>query len=393
MATVGTGQVTLVDLTDAYGVILTSEAHVFPGTESAAKAGSATTQILAMRGKDSIDASVTLSEVTAPTGVTVTKDASTSSPTLTITVDTSFTTAGGVVIPVHIGSGDSAVTITKHFSVSIAFTGAAGQTYFTYVRYGTSSAGAGMVDTPTAATNYIGICISTAKTAPTTATSYTWSKYAGADGTNGTSATNAVIGNESVSIPCTKDGLVSSATTITIPFAGYIGSARCAATIAYSTLPSGITLATNTPATTSANGSLVLNVAASGTLGGASVLTGNITLTVTANGIAFARMFTWAKSLTGATGADGEDAITIVITSSNGLIFKNTAGSTTLTAHVYKGGLELSNTTTPTLASMGTISWYKDGSTTATATGQTLAVDAGVVTNTATYVVKLDDGS
>ena len=41
MATVGTGQVTLVDLTDAYGVILTSEAHVFPGTESAAKAGSA----------------------------------------------------------------------------------------------------------------------------------------------------------------------------------------------------------------------------------------------------------------------------------------------------------------------------------------------------------------
>ena len=234
---------------------------------------------------------------------------------------------------------------------------------------------------------------SSAMTAPTTATSYTWSKYAGADGTNGTSATNSVIGNESVSIPCTKDGLVSSATTIIIPFAGYIGSARCAATIAYSTLPSGITLATNTPATTSANGSLVLNVAASGTLGGASVLTGNITLTVTANGIAFARMFTWAKSLTGATGADGEDAITIVITSSNGLIFKNTAGSTTLTAHVYKGGLELSTTTTPTLASMGTISWYKDGSTTATATGQTLAVDAGVVTNTATYVAKLDDGS
>lgn len=39
-------------------------------------------------------------------------------------------------------------------------------------------------------------------------------------------------------------------------------------------------------------------------------------------------------------GANGEDAYNIDITSSGGLIFKNDAGQTTLTAHVYKGGVE-----------------------------------------------------
>ena len=213
MATKAVGQVDVVDVTDAYSVILTSEAHTFPGTTSAAKAGSTTTQVIAMQGSDQVAASVTLSEVTAPTGVTVTKDTDATAPTLTIAVSTAVTSSGTVTIPVHVKD----VTIDKVFSFAIALTGSQG-----------------------------------------------------ASGTNGT---------------------------------------------------------------------------------------------------------------------NGADALTLVVTSSNGTIFKNSSIATTLTAHVYKGGVEVTGTD---IAAIGTIKWYKDGSTTAAATGQTLTIDAGDVTGKATYVAQLE---
>ena len=113
----------------------------------------------------------------------------------------------------------------------------------------------------------------------------------------------------------------------------------------------------------------------------------------------FAIAFTGAKGSqgpkgetgeTGATGAAGADAITMAITSSNGFVFKNTAVNTVLTAHVYQAGKELTASTTPTLASVGTIKWYKDGSTTAVGTGQTLTIDADDVTDSASYTAKLE---
>ena len=214
MSTKAVGQVDVVDVTDAYSVILTSEAHTFPGTTSAAKAGSTTTQVIAMQGDTQVAASVTLSEVTVPTGVTVTKDTDATAPTLTIAVSTAVTSAGTVTIPVHVKD----VTIDKVFSFAIALTGSQG-----------------------------------------------------ASGTNGT---------------------------------------------------------------------------------------------------------------------NGADALTLVVTSSNGTIFKNSAIATTLTAHVYKGGVEV---TGDTIAALGTIKWYKDGSTTAeTTTGATLTIDAGDVTGKATYVAQLE---
>lgn len=396
MSIVATGQVTLVDLTDAYSVMLTSDSYVFPGSTAAAIAGSATTMITALRGADVVPVSVTLANVTAPTGITVTKDTNTTTPTLTITADTSFTTPGTVTIPVSITGTD--IVVNKKFAVGIAFTGAQGvpgakgepgTTYYTYIRYATDGSGSGMTATPSTSTTYIGICISSATTAPTTASSYSWSKYVGNTGETGPGATNAVIGNESVTIPCDKDGLVSTATNITIPFAGYIGSARAAATIAASGLPSGVTAGTNTAATTSANGSLILVFAKSATLGGTA--TGNITLTITCNGLSFVKMFTWSKALTGATGAQGNpgsDALVLTVTSSNGFIFKNSSISTTLTAHLYKAGVELTSTQ---IAALGTIKWYKNGSTTAeSTTGASITIDTGSVTNSANYIASLE---
>lgn len=102
---------------------------------------------------------------------------------------------------------------------------------------------------------------------------------------------------------------------------------------------------------------------------------------------------TGAKGDKGDTGAKGDkgdtgaDAIVMMITSSNGMIFKNTAIATVLTAHVYKAGAEV---TGAALTAMGTIKWYKDGGATAVGTGQTLTITAGSVTNKASYEARLE---
>lgn len=93
--------------------------------------------------------------------------------------------------------------------------------------------------------------------------------------------------------------------------------------------------------------------------------------------------FTWSKYQ----GDDGADAITLVVTSSAGTIFKNTDIATTLTAHVYKAGVEITGNA---ISSLGTIKWYKDGSSTAAATGTTLSISAGDVTNKVTYEARLE---
>lgn len=93
--------------------------------------------------------------------------------------------------------------------------------------------------------------------------------------------------------------------------------------------------------------------------------------------------YSWTKikGETGAKGDAGADAISITITSSNGTIFKNNSGSTTLTAHVYKGGVEQSITDAGVCGKLGSIKWYKGTSTTAVATAKTLTVTASDVTN------------
>jgi hypothetical protein len=155
--------------------------------------------------------------------------------------------------------------------------------------------------------------------------------------------------------------------------------------------PSGISVGTNTAATTSADGTLTLSVASGSNLGNANTLSGEITLTFSCNSKSFVKKFTWAKAMKGATGEQGEkgdDAITLVIESSAGTIFKNTSAATTLTARVFKGGVEVTGSS---LTALGTIKWYKDGGSTAVGTGATLVINSGTVTNHATYVANLED--
>ena len=95
----------------------------------------------------------------------------------------------------------------------------------------------------------------------------------------------------------------------------------------------------------------------------------------------------YSVSRNGTNGANGADAFNIAIISSNGTIFKNTEIATTLTAKVFKGAIELTGSA---LTSAGTIKWYKDGSSTATATGSTLTIAAGDITNRGSYVAQLE---
>ena len=364
MAVIGTGQVTLVDLTDAYSVILTSEAYVFPGTTSAAKAGSTTTQVIAMRGAEQVAATVTLSECTVPTGITLSKDTDATAPTITITASTSLTAHGDVVIPVHIGSD---ITITKKFSVGIALTGATGD------KGTTGATGKGISST---------VITYQAASSGTTIPTGTWSTSVPAVSAGQYLWTRTVMTyTDSTSTTGYSVGMMGVTGTT-----GATGKGINSTAVTYQASTSGTTAPTNTWTTT------IPSVSASQYLWTRTIITYSDSSTSTAYAVGMMGA-TGAKGDTGATGAKGDtgakgaDAIVVSVTSSNGFIFKNTSVATTLTAHVYQGGVEVTGTA---LTALGTIKWYKDGSTTATSTGATLAIDAGQVTNKASYVAQLE---
>lgn len=105
---------------------------------------------------------------------------------------------------------------------------------------------------------------------------------------------------------------------------------------------------------------------------------------------------TGEKGDTGDTGAKGDkgdagdDAITMTITSSAGTVFKNSSGSTVLTAHVFVGGVEQSVTDTGVCGSYGSVKWYKGSSTTPAATSKTLTISANEVASSLAVTARLE---
>lgn len=331
MAQRASDQLTLTDLTDGVSVILSSESYTFPGTTAAAIAGSTQTKILALMGADVVAATVNVASIVKPTGVTVTSDNHVTSPTLTIGVSTSVTTAGSIEIPVVVNG----LTIVKSFSYSIAFKGTTGS-----------------------------------------------------PGANGVSPTLVGLKNEAHTLVALANGNINGASVITVDFYGYVGATRTAVTAALGTLPSGMTAGTNTAGTASADGILKINVANAATLGGTD--SGIVPITLTCNGIARVVNFSWSKARAGASGSNGAagaPAVTLEVTSSAGLIFKNTQVATVLTARVFQGGIEA---TGAALTALGTVKWYKDGTYLTGKDGASLTVTAGDVTERATYDARLE---
>ena len=294
MAIKSADQITIVDVTDAYSVFLSSESYTFIGNTLGAPSNmSCTTDVVAFCGSNQCSTvNVNANDIVCPTGISATvSNSGTSKVTITFKTTATITSACEATIPVVVDG----ITVNKKMSFAVAKTGATG-----------------------------------------------------AKGDTG----------------ATGKGVKSTAVT-------------------YQASSSGTTAPTGTWATS------IPSVSASQYLWTRTIITYTDNSTSTSYSVGMMGA-TGAKGDKGDTGSAGADAIIVSITTSNGTVFKNSSGSTVLTAHVFKGGVEQSITDAGVCGSLGSIKWYKGDSTTAVATAKTLTVSAKDVTNAVAYTCNLE---
>ena len=210
----------------------------------------------------------------------------------------------------------------------------------------------------------------------------------GGTGAAGADAYTVILTNESHTFAAGVSAALAS--NVAFKVIAYKGATQVNASVTQSDITGTIANKITAAVTNNASKNTTITVTVTTSL---TTKQGVLTIPVVVDGKTFNKEFSWSLALTGATGAKGDkgdagdDAITMVITSANGTIFKNTSISTTLTAHVYQAGVELTSTQ---IAALGTIKWYKDGGSTAVETGATLTISAGDVTNKASYVAQLE---
>ena len=352
MAIKATNQVTVIDVTDAYNIILTSEAYTFVGNTSGAPAGlKCATQAVAYCGSNQCSSvTVDSKSITCPTGISATvENSGTSAPTITFTTTETITAACEAIIPVTVDG----ITINKRFSFAVAKAGSTGKngtsvtvlsTEVTYApgSSGTTAPSTGWVANPPAVSTghflwtKTFVKYSDGKSTTSYAVSY--------QGTNGSNGTSVKVTTNSVTYAASSSGT-------TKPTSGWGAEVP--------TVSNGQYLWTKTYVKYS-DGTETTSYAVS------------------------------YKGTNGKDGAAGKDAITVTITASNGTVFRNNSGSTVLTAHVFKGGVEQSITDAGVCGSLGSIKWYKTGSSTAIATSKTLTVSANDVDSSAAYTCSLE---
>lgn len=356
MAIKAADQLTIIDVTDAYSVMLTSEAYTFVGgTGGVASGQTCTTEVVAFCGTNQCTSvNVTAADIVCPTGISAAvANSGTSKVKITFTTTATISAACEATIPVVVDG----ITMNKKFSFAVAKAGANGQN------------GTSVTVSSTSITYQVGTSGTTKPTGEWSATiptvakgQYLWTKtvvkysdgksteaysvsYQGTNGQNGQNGTSVTVSSTSVTYQVSSSGT----TTPTGTWGTSVPS-----------VPNGQFLWTKTVVTYSDGKS------------------------TTSYSVSY-------KGTNGTNGTNGNDAITVTITSSNGTIFKNNSGSTVLTAHVFKGAVEQSITDAGVVAgSLGTIKWYKGTSTTAIATAKTLTVAATDVLNSQVYTCQLE---
>lgn len=274
-------QITIIDVTDAYSLMLTSEAYTFVGGVGGVGSGQAcTTEAVAYCGSNQCTAvNVTAGDIVCPTGISAkVENSGTSKVKITFTTTATISTSCEATIPVVVDG----ITINKKFSFAVAKAGQNG----------------------------------TSVTVKSTSVTYQV----------GSSGTTIPTGTWNADIPSVGNGQYLWTKTV----------------VTYS----------DGKSTTSFSVSY--------------------------------------KGTNGVDGADGADAISMSITSSNGTVFKNNSGSTVLTAHVYKGGVEQTVTEAGICGSLGSVKWYKAGSTTAVATANKYTISAADVKNAIVITAQLE---
>lgn len=361
MAIKSADQITIVDVTDAYSIILTSEAYTFVGNTSGAPSGlSCTTQAVAFCGTNQCSAvNVNANDITCPTGISASvSNSGGSSPTITFTTVSTVTNSCEATIPVVVDG----ITVNKKFSFAVAKAGNNGSSVTvssTSVTYATSSSG---TSAPSSGWSSTIPSVDNGK--------YLWTKtyVKYSDGKETTSYSVAYKGTNGSNGQNGQDG-----TSVTIS----------STSIKYQAGSSGTNKPTGTWSTS------VPNVSNGQYLWTQTIVTYSDGTKTEAYSVAY-KGTNGTNGKDGADGADGADAITMTITASNGTVFKNSTGTTVLTAHVYVGGVEQSITDAGVCGSLGSVKWYKGTSTTAVATAKTLTVSASEVTNSAAYTCQLE---
>ena len=349
MAIKAVNQIDVIDLTDGYSVVLTSDSHTFLGTTTSVNGTqTTTTQVMALCGSEQVPC--TVGNITCPAGISAVSDGKTPMPTITITATSALTKSGTITIPIVV-NGD--ITINKTFSYSIAFKGQTGQngtsvtvrstsvTYQVGASGTTKPTGEWKTEVPSVPNGQFLWTKTVVNYSDGKSTEAYSVSYKGTNGTNGSNGTSVTVSSTSVTYQAGTSGTTppTGAWSPTVP-----------------NIANGQYLWTKT----------VVNYS-----DGKSTESYSVSY----------------KGTNGINGTNGKDAITMAITSSGGTIFKNTAIATTLTAHVYKGGVEVTGSA---LSSLGTIKWYKDGGTTAVATGTTYTIGAGDISNKATFSAQLE---
>lgn len=464
MAVKSSDQITIVDLTDGYSIMLSLDAVSLNGDISTlGTAQSVTVNVTAHKGGTKVVP--TIGAPTCPANVTASVgSASDSVVPVTINFAAALNAAGRVTIPVSVDE----ITINKEFAFGISFKGATGaigpgayiyninaspnavvkaengtltptkvtfsatraqgtgtpaawssgywkieytadgSTWTTETQPTAASASYQYTVPATARLVRASLCTNSGKTTvvdtqsvPVISDGATGATGAtGAPGSGGADAYTVVLTNESHSFAAGVSAAVAgTATAKLIAYKGgtqvscYAGASASATSI--STGISGLTCAISN--NNSQNVTLTFTATTSLT-----TKSGTVNIPVVVDGKSFTKVFTFSLSLTGATGKTGatgdtgsvgatgdagEDAINMVITTSNGNIFKNSSGNTILTAHVYKAGAEVTGNA---LTALGTIKWYKDGTYLSGKDGVNLTVNASEVSNKSTYTAQLE---
>ena len=124
MAIKASNQITIVDVTDAYSALLSSEGYTFVGNTIGAPSGlSCKTQVTVYCGSQQCS-KVSISTITCPIGITATiSDNNTSSPSVTFTTTDIIEDTREALIPILVDE----ITINKKFTFSVAKQGADGK--------------------------------------------------------------------------------------------------------------------------------------------------------------------------------------------------------------------------------------------------------------------------
>lgn len=196
MSVKATSQVSILDITDAYSITLTSEAFAFVGNTSGAPSGlSCATQVVAYCGTQQCQ-KVTVGTITCPSGISASiSNNGSNAPIITFTTTATITAACEATIPVTVDG----VTINKKFSFAVAKTGATGNgVKSTTVTYQASSSGTtiptGMWQSSVPSVSAGQYLWTKTYTTYTSGTNPTTSYSVGRMGTNGTNGTNGSNG-------------------------------------------------------------------------------------------------------------------------------------------------------------------------------------------------------